>query len=165
VEAVNSFPSVQSERTKVTTEEVPYQTFHQEFDTVFDDFPFKGELVTNGTSRIGNTVYSISYANFVLKISRGDLVIAERRLPPVFYMHPMNSGVILRTPLDEDLILCRIVSRATTGRHYVLIVNGIGEILFEKIMKAGEDWDILPGKNGEVVIGGAQTKTTISFTT
>jgi hypothetical protein len=29
-------------------------------------------------------------------------------------------------------------------------------------MRAADDWDILPGKDGDIVIGGAHSKTTIS---
>jgi len=166
VEEAKRYPQIESNRILVTTEEVPYRTFKQEFDTVFQDFQYRGNLIAGvseiSKTQIARTPYSISYENYVLKVFRDDLLIAERKLPPVFYMHSMNSAVMPGASPPEDRILCRTKSRATTGLHYVFIADGNGEILFEKIMTSGEDWDILPGKDGDIVIGGARTKTTIS---
>ena len=78
-------------------------------------------------------------------------------------MHPISSGVILGNSPTEDIILCRTQSRATTGLHYIFIVDGSGDILFEKVIGAGEDWDIVPGKNEDIIIGGARSKTTLSL--
>ena len=77
--------------------------------------------------------------------------------PPV----RITRGRVLYAP-DKFGILCRTHSRATTGLHYVFVADGNGDILFEKIIKASEDWDILPGNSGEIIIGGARTKTVIS---
>lgn len=76
-------------------------------------------------------------------------------------MHPMSSGVLSGHLPAEDMVVCRTQSRGTTGLHYILIADGNGEILFEKIVSAADDWDILPGKSGEIIIGGSNTKTTI----
>ena len=165
-EIARQFPAIESNRISVSVEEVPFQTFKQEFDTVFLDFQYHGDPV--GTypgefkTQIAGTPYSVSYEDFVLRVFRGGDVIAERRLPNVFYMHSISSGVILGKSPAEDRILCRTKSRATTGLHYVFIADGNGEILFEKVMKASEDWDILPGNSGEIIIGGARSKTIIS---
>ena len=166
VEIAKSYPTTESNRILVTTEEVPYGTFKQEFHTVFQDFPNSGNPISSPfeitKTEISGTPYSVTYENFVLKILRDDVVIAERKLPRVFYMHPISSASILGKSRTEDVVLCRTNSRATTGLHYIFIADGNGEILFEKIMGASEDWDILPNKNGDIVIGGAKTKTTIS---
>ncbi len=167
IEEAKRYPTIESNRILVVTEEVPYDTFKQEFDTVFQDFPFSGNPISSAKfestkTQISGTPYLVSYENNVLKILRDDVLIAERKLPRVFYMHPISSGTVLGKSRTEDVILCRTQSRATTGLHYILIVDGNGEILFEKIMGAGKDWDILPGKNGEIIIGGARIKTTIS---
>jgi YD repeat-containing protein len=150
----------------VTTEEVPYQTFKQEFDSVFRDFKHNGAPIAGSSdilkTQIAGTLYSVSYENFVLKVFRKGDVIAERKLPRVFYMHPVSSGVIIGKSPADDRILCRTHSRATTGLHYVFIADGNGDILFEKVIKASEDWDILPGNSGEIIIGGARTKIVIS---
>ncbi len=166
VEMAKSYPTTESNRILVTTEEVPYSTFKQEFQTVFQDFPHSGNPVPDTSditkTQISGTPYLVSYENFVLKVFRDDTQIAERNLPRVFYMHPISSGAMLGKARTDDVILCRTQSRGTTGLHYIFIIDGNGEILFEKIMGAGEDWDILPGKTGEIIIGGARTKTTIS---
>jgi len=167
VETAKRYPATESNRISVATEEVPYDTFKQEFQTVFQDFQHTGNPVPDSSditkTPISGTPYSVSYENFVLKVFRDDTVITERKLPGVFYMHPISSGAILGKSRTEDIVLCRTQSRATTGLHYIFIADGNGEILFEKIMSAGEDWDILPGKNGDIVIGGATSKTTISL--
>ena len=162
VEKAKRYPTTQSNRITVKTEEVPAQTFHQEFDTVFNDFPFSGKPIDNSATQISGTPYSVSYENFVLRIFREKVVIEERQLPEVFYMHAMSSGAIITGSSKDDVILCRTNSRATTGLHYVLIADGAGEILFERVLRAAEDWDILPGNDGDIVIGGARTKITIS---
>jgi hypothetical protein len=167
IEEAKHYPQIESNRILVVTEPVPYNTFKQEFDTVFQDFPFRGKPISSaefeGTeTQISGTPYSVSYEDFVLKILRDDVPIIERRLPAVFYMHAVSSGVIIGKSRTEDIILCRTQSRATTGLHYIFMVDGNGEVLFEKIMPAGEDWDILPATNGDIIIGGARTKTTIS---
>jgi hypothetical protein len=169
VENAKRYPTTESNRISITTEEVPYGTFKQEFYTVFQDFPHSGNPVPAPETpditktQISGTPYSVSYERYVLKIFRDEAVIAERKLPRVFYMHPLSSGAILGKSRTEDIILCRTQSRGTTGLHYVFIADGNGEILFEKIIGAGEDWDILPSKNGDIVIGGARSKTTISM--
>lgn len=166
VETARQYPTIESKRILITTEESPYQTFKQEFDGVFQDFPYNGNLISGSSeilkTQIANTPYSISYENFVLKIFRDSEIIAERKLPGVFYMHPISSGVILGKSRAEDRILCRTHSRATTGLHYIFIADGNGDILFEKVVKASEDWDILLGNFGEIIIGGANTKTVIT---
>ena len=167
VEAAKRYTPTESSRITVTTEEVPYGTFKQEFQTVFQDFPHCGNPIPDSSNitktQISGTPYSVSFENFVLKVFRDDAVIAERKLPKVFYMHPISSGAIIGKSRTEDIVLCRTSSRATTGLHYIFIVDGDGEILFEKIMSAGDDWDILPSQNGDIVIGGARSKTTISI--
>lgn len=169
IENAKRYPTTESNRISVTTEEMPYGTFKQEFKTVFQDFPHSGNPVPVSESpeiiktQISGTPYSVSYENFVLKVLRDDAVIAERKLPRVFYMHPISSGVVLGKSHTEDVVLCRTQSRGTTGLHYVFIADGNGEILFEKIIGAGEDWDILPSQNGDIVIGGARSKITISM--
>jgi hypothetical protein len=166
LEEAKRYPAIESNRILVTTEEVPYQTFKQEFDTVFQDFQYRGNLIAGSSetpkTQIAGTFYSVSYENFVLKVFRDGGVIAERNLPRVFYMHTMKSAAILGTSKAEDRILCRTQSRATSGLHYVFIADGNGDILFEKIMTAAEDWDILPSADGNIVIGGARSKTVIS---
>lgn len=166
VETAKRYPTTESNRIATTTEEVAYGTFKQKFQTVFQDFPYSGNPVPNSSditkTQISGTPYSISYENFVLKVFRDDAVIVERKLPKVFYMHPVSSGILLGKSRTEDVILCRTQSRGTTGLHYIFIADGNGEILFEKIMGAGDDWDILLSKSGEIIIGGARTKTTIS---
>jgi len=168
VETAKRYPTTESNRISVTSEETPYGTFKQEFDTVFQDFPYSGNPISSAKfestkTQISGTPYLVSYENFVLKVFRDDAVIAERKLPRVFYMHPISSGAILGKSRTEDIVLCRTQSRGTTGLHYVFIIDGNGEILLEKIMSAGDDWDILPSKNGDIVIGGARSKTTISI--
>ena len=166
VETARKYPAIESSRVLVTTSEVPYQTFKQEFDNVFKDFQYSGGLIAGASeslkTKIEGTPYSVSYENFVLKVFRDDEVIAERNLPKVFYMHSMSSGAIIGKSRDEDRILCRTLSRGTTGLHYVFISDGNGDILFEKVVAASEDWDILPGDSGEIIIGGSRTRTVIS---
>lgn len=166
VEIAKQYPTIESNRVVIMREEVPFQTFKQEFDSVFQDFPYNGNLISGSSgilkTQISNTPYSISYENFVLKIFRDGEGIAERKLPIVFYMHPISSGVILGKSRAEDRILCRTHSRATTGLHYIFIADGDGDILFEKVVRASEDWDILLGNSGEIIIGGANTKTVIT---
>jgi hypothetical protein len=162
IEKAKRYPTTESNRITIQTEEVPPRTFHQEFETVFTDFPFSGKPVDNGIAPISGTPYSVSYQNFVLRIFREKAVVAERNLPEVFYMHPMSSAAIVTDSPKDDVILCRTHSRSTTGLHYVLITDGSGEILFEKVLGAAEDWDVLLGSDGVIVIGGARTKTTIS---
>lgn len=149
-----------------TVEDVPYQTFKQEFDSVFSVFEHYGDPVGaypgEFKTQIAGTPYAVSYEGFVLRVFRGGDVIAERNLPKVFQWYPISSGVILGNSPAEDRILCRTRSRATIGLHYVFIADGNGEILFEKVMKPSEDWDILLGNSGEIVIGGARIKTVIS---
>ncbi|MCC7306237.1 MAG: hypothetical protein IT173_01625 [Acidobacteria bacterium] len=165
IEKAKQFSSIESGRISTVTEGVAYGTYKQEFEGVFDDFPYKGNSVGASTNpqrtQINGTPYSVSYENFVLTVFRENVSIATRRLPTVFYMHPVSSGAILRNSASNDRVLCRTLSRATTGLHYVLIVDGSGEILFEKVMPASEDWDILFGPRDEVIIGGARTRTII----
>ena len=168
IEEAKNYPTTESGRISLTTEEVPYGTFKQEFETVFQDFPHSGNPISSAKfestkTQIRGTPYSVSYENNVLKILREDVLVIERKLPRVFYMHPISSAVALGKTRTEDVILCRTRSRGTTGLHYIFIADGNGEILFEKIMGAGKEWDILPGKNGEIIIGGARIKTTISL--
>jgi hypothetical protein len=163
VEGAKNYPTTRSERVTVTTSETPYGTFHQGFDTVFNDFPFKGTPVMDAKTSVAGTDYSVSYDKFILKIFRGDSVIAEKKLPQIFYMHAMNSGVIKGASGGDDIILCKIFSRSTTGLSYVGIFDGTGEILYETVMSVGDVWDILPGKDGEIVIGGARSKTLITI--
>ena len=167
VEDAKKFPPIESNRVKVTLETVSYQTFKQEFDNVFEDFPYKGLPVRSSSTEshkteISGTSYSISYENFVLMVYKDDKTISERVLPKVFYMHPMSSGIILGNSQSEDRIVCRTNSRSTSGLHYILILDGNGEILYEKVVSAADDWDILPGGSGDIIIGGARTKTVIS---
>lgn len=166
VEIAKQYPAIESNRVIITSEEVPYQTFKQEFDGVFQDFQYQGNLTSDSSeiskTQIVGTPYYFSYENFALKIFRDSDVIAERKLPEVFYMHPISSAIVMGKSRDEDRILCRTYSRATTGLHYVFISDGNGDILFEKVMGAAEDWDILPGNFGEIIIGGAYTKIVIS---
>jgi hypothetical protein len=114
-------------------------------------------------TKITNTRYSISYENFSLKLYLDDSVIAERKLPKIFYMHKLSSGAILGKSGEEDIILCRTYSRATTGLHYISIFNGKGEILYESVLSAKDDWDIVLGENREIIIGGANSKTAIKI--
>lgn len=167
IEEAKRYPLTKSNRILVKTEEVPFNTFKQESNAVFKDFPYSGDPISsssfeNTKTNISETPYTVSYENNILKILRDDVPISERQLPRVFYMHPISSGATLGNSRAEDLILCRTISRATTGLHYILIIDGNGEILFEKILGAAEDWDILPGNNGDIIIGGARAKTTIS---
>ena len=166
IETARKYPPTESGRILVTTEEVPYQTFRQEFDSVYQDFPFTGNPIgastKASTTQIVNTPYSVSYENSVLKIFRDANVIVERKLPNIFYMHPVSSAALIGKSRAEDRILCRTYSRATTGLHYIFIADGNGDILFEKIIGASEDWDISPESSGEIIIGGAHTKTIIS---
>jgi hypothetical protein len=162
VEEAKRYPTIKSDRISLATEEVPFGTFRQEFDTVFNDFPYSGKPVQNSKTQISGTPYSISHGNFTLKVFRDEAVIAERKLPRIFYMHPVSSGVIPGRARSDDTILCRTNSRATTGLHYVCILNGEGDILFEGILSASEVWDIAPGEGGEIIVGGARTKTVIA---
>jgi hypothetical protein len=166
IEIAKQYPIIESNRVVISREEVPYQTFKQEFDGVFQDFPYHGKLTSDSSeiskTQIVGTPYYFSYENFALKFFRDNDVIAERTLPKVFYMHPISLAVIIGKSRAEDRILCRTYSRATTGLHYVFIADGNGDILFEKVMGASEDWDILPGNFGEIIIGGAYTKMVIS---
>ena len=164
-EIARQYPAIESNRILVTVEEVPFQTFKQEHDGVFSDFEHYGEPVGfypgEFKTQIAGTPYSVSYQDFVLKVFRGDNVIAERKLPNIPWS-AIRSAVILGKSPAEDRILCRTRSRAATGRHYVSIFDGNGEILFEKVMRSGDDWVILPGNSGEIIIGGARSKTIIS---
>ncbi|HEX8247403.1 MAG TPA: hypothetical protein VF599_04400 [Pyrinomonadaceae bacterium] len=97
VEEAGRYPAIESSRISVATEVVPFKTFKQEFHTVFQDFPYSGNPISSGgaestKTQISGTPYSVSYENYVLKILRDDVLIAERKLPRVFYMHPMSSG-------------------------------------------------------------------------
>jgi hypothetical protein len=165
IAAARNFPAIESNRLVVTTQEVPFQTFKQEFETVFQDFEYRGAPVGESAgivkTQIRGTSYSIQYENFVLKVFQGNDLIVERRLPRVFNMHPVSSAVIPGKSAADDRVLCRTQSRATTGLHYVLIAEGSGDILFEKVVTAAEDWDILSGESDEIIIGGARTKTVI----
>ena len=166
VAAARKYPAIESSRIAVTTQEVPYKTFKQGFDDVFQDFQYRGAPVGDYSetikTEIAGTPYSVAYQNFALRIFRGNDLIVERTLPRVFYMHSMNSAVIPGKSSADDRILCRTNSRATTGLSYILIVDGNGDILFEKVVSGAEDWDILPGESNEIIIGGAQTKTVIA---
>lgn len=166
IETARKLPPIESSRILITKEEVPYQTFKQEFDTVFKDFQYSGIPVgaSVGTikTQITGTQYSVEYENFMLRLFRENNIIAERRLPNIFYMHPVNSAALIGKARADDWIICSTNSRATTGLHYILILDGNGEVLFEKIVGASEDWDILPGNSKQIIIGGAQTKITIS---
>jgi len=122
IEEAKRYPTIKSNRILVSTEEVPYGTFKQEFDTVFQDFPYSGNPISSAKfestkTQISGTPYLVSYENNVLKILRDDVLIAERKLPRVFYMHPISSGAMIGTSRTEDVILCRTKSRATTGLH------------------------------------------------
>jgi hypothetical protein len=125
ISQAKKYPAIESSRLVLTTQEVPAQTFKQEFDTVFQDFQYRGAPVGESgetlRTQIVGTPYSVSYEMFVLKIFRGDDLIVERKLPRVFYMHPLNSAVIPGQSQAHDRILCRSMSRATTGLHYILI--------------------------------------------
>ena len=166
VATARNYPAIESSRILVTTQEVPFQTFKQEFDTVFQDFQYRGAPVGESAetvkTQIAGTPYSVAYESFVLKVFLGNNLIVERKLPRVFYMHPISSAVIPGKSPADDRILCRTHSRASTGLHYILIVEGRGDILFEKVVTAAEDWDILPGESNELIIGGARTKTVIA---
>ena len=162
VEEAKRFPTITSDRISLTTEEVPFRAFRQEFDTVFNDFPHSGSPAKNSKTQISGTPYSVSYEHFTLRVFRDDLVIAERKLPRIFYMHPMSSGAMPGGAPGSDTILCRTNSRATTGLHYICILDGEGHILFESVVGASEDWDIIPGDAGEIIIGGARTKIVIA---
>ena len=166
VAAARKYPAIESSRISVTTQEVPYQTFKQEFDTVFQDFKYHGAPVGGSLetikTQIPETSYSVAYENYVLKVFLGDNLIVERKLPRVFYIHAMNSAVIPGKSVADDRILCLTRSRATTALSYILIVDGSGDILFEKVVRGAEEWDILPGESNEVIIGGASTKTVIA---
>lgn len=168
VTAARNYPATESNRISVTKEEVRYQTFKQEFERVFHDFPHWGAPVggwspETARNQISGTPYSVAYESFVLKVFREGNLIVERKLPRVFYMHSLNSAVIPGKSTADDRILCHTRSRATTALGYILIVDGSGEILFEKVVPGAEDWDILPGESNEIVIGGAQTKTVIAM--
>jgi hypothetical protein len=166
IAAARKYPSIESSHLVVTTQEVPFQTFKQEFDTVFHDFQYWGAPVGESAetikTQIAGTPYLVAYENFVLKVFRENNLIVERKLPHVFYMHPINSAIILGKSAADDRILCRTQSRATTGLHYILIAEGSGNILYEKVVSAAEDWDILLGESNELIIGGARTKTVIA---
>lgn len=167
VAEARSFPSIESSRLVVTTQDVPFQTFKQQFETVFEDFEYRGapvgESVGIARTEINGTLYSVSYENFILKVLRGNDLIAERKLPSVFGMHPISSAFVPGGTPEEDRVICRTHSRATTGLHYILIVEGSGEVLFEKVVTAAEDWDIAPGNPNEIIIGGARTKTVLTI--
>lgn len=163
VEEAKRYPTTRSDRISLTAQSVPPGTFSQQFDTVFDDFPHSGKPVQNSSTRIDGTPYSVSYKDFTLKVFKDEVMVAERKLPKVFYMHPMSSGVMKGGTGREDIILCRTHSRATTGLHYVCIMSGKGNILYEGVLRAGEDWDIAPGEGGTIIIGGANTKTVIAL--
>jgi len=163
IEEAKHYPSVKSDKVAVTSSEVPFGTFRQEFDNVFQDFPFNSIPVMDTKTIIANTRYSISYEKFVLKLYLDDNVVAERTLPKVFYMHKVVSGAILGNTGEEDIILCRTFSRGTTGLHYICIFNGKGDVLYESVFSAKDDWDIVLGENREIIIGGAKTKTVINI--
>ncbi|MBX7062202.1 MAG: hypothetical protein K1X52_11125 [Pyrinomonadaceae bacterium] len=165
-DSARNYPTIVSNRIRLTSEEVSYGTFEQKFTSVFEDFRYHGEPVPSSESintQISGTPYSVSYKDFVLKVYRAESAILERKLPSVFYMHPVSSAVIPGKSPADDRILCRTNSRATTGLHYILIADGNGEILFEKVVTAAEDWDILLGESGEIIIGGSHTKTVIAL--
>ena len=93
IEEAKRYPAIESNRISVTTEEVDYKTFKQEFDNVFQDFPYRGNPISSARfestkTQINGTPYLVSNENFVLKILRENVLIAERKLPAVFYMHP-----------------------------------------------------------------------------
>lgn len=74
IETAKSYPTIESSRISVVTDEVDYGTFKREFNTVFEDFPNGGKPISNfsGTTKtqIGKTQFTISYENFILKIYR-----------------------------------------------------------------------------------------------
>lgn len=163
VEEARRFPAAESASVSVTTGEVPTGTFRQEFDSIFDDFPQHGGASLGAQAAIEGSPYTISYENYVLRLFRGESVIFERTLPRVFYMHPVNSGLLPGETRDEDLLVFRARSRATTGLHYVCVVSGRGGTLFERVMPAYEVWDITATKDREIIVGGARTKTVIAL--
>lgn len=163
IEEAKQYPSVKAENVVVTSSETPYGTFYQEFDTVFQDFPYSGIPVMDAKTKINNTRYSIAYENFSLKLYSDDNIIIERKLPKIFYMHKMASGLIPGKSGEADIILCRTNSRATTGLHYIGIFNGKGEVLYENVLSTKDDWDIVLDKNREIIIGGANTKIVINI--
>ena len=163
VEEAKRFPATQSGSVSVTTAEVPAGTFRQEFDSIFDDFPRRGGVSLGSQAAIEGSPYTVSYENYVLRLSRGGGVIFERKLPRIFYMHPVNSGLLPGGSSDEDVIIFRGRSRATTGLHYVCVVSGRGEVLFERILRAYEVWDITATKDREIIVGGARTKTVMAL--
>lgn len=162
VEEARRFPATQSASVSVTTVEVPAGTFRQEFDSIFDDFPRRGRPSQGSQAAIEGSSYTVSYENYLLRLFRGESVIFEQRLPRVFYMHPVNSGLLPGESGEEDLAVFRVRSRATTGLHYVCVVSGRGEVIFERVMHAYEVWDITATKDGEIIVGGARTKTVIT---
>lgn len=92
VEEAKRYPTTKSDRISLTVQSVPHGSFRQEYDTVFNDFPHSGKPVQNSKTRIDGTPYSVSYKDFTLRVFKGEVMVAQRKLPKVFYMHPIMFG-------------------------------------------------------------------------
>jgi hypothetical protein len=132
----------------------------QQFEKIFDEFPksissLEGspkKLTENLTAEFSNQIFTLK--NQELKI------IVQESLPSAFYMHPMRVG--LAALAGHTIIIIVDQSRATTGRFFVAIYLESGQLIYRKILKASEVWDIVI-ENGNLLIKGSCSTNVIKW--
>lgn len=163
IRKAENWPAVYAESVRIEEHEIPFRTYTQTFNRIFDDFPFVAQPIKRSSTHIPNTPYDVSYNNFILEISRQGKEIVRLKLPNVFYMHPLLSCCLRCDDSDDDIILVCIRSRATTGLVYIGAFSGKGEILISEVLGSGDVWDIKYINPAKMIVGGAKSQLTILF--
>lgn len=160
-EAADRFPNTISCSVCVAIQNHPdgFQP-RQHFDDSMRTFPFNKMRVVSKPSNVYGTSFTAQYRRnkFTLRDENG--VRIEQNLPDVFNMHPVRVGI--GTLGGREVIMIVNKSRASTGRYFVAIWGMDGEVLYRKVHRAYEVWDILA--DGEVInLIGAKGRIRISL--
>ena len=153
---LDSYPNFISDNLSETTLENCGEKPTQQFEKMFDDFPFSIQVVEN-TSKTFYKNFSASFINRVLVIqNENSKTIVTETLPSAFYMHPVSLGVAELG--GHTVIMVSDKSRATTGRYFIAIYLENGEAIYKKILTSGDVWDISIIENSIHILGSCNTK-------
>lgn len=128
----------------------------QHFADVMRSFPTNVERVEDAWIHIPDTNFEARYALNTFVLRAAGRVIVNQKLPAVFNMHPVRLGV--GTLGGRGIIMIRNKSRATTGRKFVGIYAHNGEVLYTRVLRGYESWDVKATDDAIEIIGSNKTR-------
>ncbi len=128
----------------------------QHFVDIMRSFPKSVERVDEALVHIPRTNFTAQYRRNTFILSDGDKLIVEEQLPSVFNMHSVRLGI--GTLSGRGIIMVRNASRASTGRDFVAIYSQSGEVLYRRVLRSGQVWDIRAKADVIEIIGAKKTR-------